>query len=67
MKVLILEDRGIYKKGKEVEMARPKGQQWIDSGYAESDKIVIPAFIDTYNTLFFVLQLLAYLTISDRY
>lgn len=35
MKVLILEDRGIYKKGAEVEMCRSKGEQWINGGFAE--------------------------------
>ncbi len=35
MKVLILEDHGIYKAGQEVEMARAKGEQWIVGGFAE--------------------------------
>lgn len=35
MNVLILEDRGIYKKGDEVEMARAQGEQWINSEFAE--------------------------------
>lgn len=40
MKVRILEDKGIYKKGQEVEMARAQGEQWENSGFAE---YVLPA------------------------
>ncbi len=35
MNVVILEDRGIYKKGQEVEMDRAQGEQWINGGFAE--------------------------------
>ncbi len=33
--VRILEDRGIYVKGQEVEMARAQGEQWIAGELAE--------------------------------
>ena len=33
--VRILENRGIYVKGQEVEMARAQGEQWINGGFAE--------------------------------
>jgi hypothetical protein len=35
MKIRILEDRGIYTVGAEVEMSYAQGQQWLNSGFAE--------------------------------
>ena len=33
--VRILEDKGIYLAGREVEMTRAQGEQWINSEFAE--------------------------------
>ena len=35
MKIVILEDRGIYKKGQEVDLTYPHARQWVISGFAE--------------------------------
>ncbi len=40
MKILILEDRGIYVEEQEVEMPYPQAQQWVNSGYAEFVPVV---------------------------
>ncbi len=35
MKIVILQDRGIYKEGQEVDLTGAHAEQWILSGYAE--------------------------------